>query len=332
MTKDPKNAASAKNDKSEKSPVSIDVGFGVKASMEVSAEIPREDTGRLVAALTDIIRPFTEARGIKADRIRLQRENVLIEIAKKARHRAALENLPVNPVPTKLLVPFLEKASAEVGDNAMQDRWAALLLSASKAYQAKHLTFIDILSRLSADELRILETTCFSYKGFPETAYPNGHSDRNQRLIIEHSSMLDKPPLGTEKQAYDEFITTTVLDYGDHIHASVLRQNSGAVWFYTAYQPSQPKFMSLEILQHERLVDIRRVQLDAGPGKFGITNKLDIGYFEITKLGISFVMECSPDAAKMAARRPPPVQLQPATPEQARAIQEMLRKSRKNKK
>jgi hypothetical protein len=68
------------------SPISIDVGL--KASLEVKTEIPKEETGRLVAALTDIIRPFTERRGLKADQIRLQREDVLFSIVKKALERA----------------------------------------------------------------------------------------------------------------------------------------------------------------------------------------------------------------------------------------------------
>src|ERR1700688_2961039 len=134
-----------------KPPVSVEVGL--RGIVELKTEIPKESTGRLVDALTDIIRPFTEARGLKADQIRLQREDVLFEIASKARSRADLERVDLHPVPTKLLVPFLEKASLEERDKDMQDRWAALLLSASKEYHARHLTFVDILSRLSSDEV-----------------------------------------------------------------------------------------------------------------------------------------------------------------------------------
>jgi hypothetical protein len=36
-----------------------------------------------VDALTDIIRPFSERRGLKGDQIRLQREEVLVEVARK---------------------------------------------------------------------------------------------------------------------------------------------------------------------------------------------------------------------------------------------------------
>ena len=162
----------------KKAPISVD--FGVKASLEVKAEIPPATTGRLVDALTDIIRPFTEKRGLKADQIRLQREDIALKIAKKARDRAEIEHIQLHPVPTKLLVPFFEKASLEDVNNEMQDRWAALLLSASKEYQATHLTFIDILSRMSSRELKFIEEVCFSYKSFPETIYPGGHFESNR--------------------------------------------------------------------------------------------------------------------------------------------------------
>jgi Abortive infection alpha len=152
--------------------LTVDVGVGFKATAEIKTEIPSEVTGTLVSALLDTIRPFTEARGLKADQIRLQREDVLLAIAQKARRRAELEGFPINPVPPKLLIPYMEKASLEGDDESMQERWATLLVSASKSYQAQQLTFVDILSRLSSDELNLLEQICFSYERFPETSYP----------------------------------------------------------------------------------------------------------------------------------------------------------------
>jgi hypothetical protein len=148
------------SDGREKSPMSIDIGL--KAGLEVKAEIPKASVARLVDSLTDIIRPFTEQRGLRADQIRLQREDIAMEIARKARSRAEIENIALNPVSMKMLIPFLEKASTEDTDTAMHDRWAALLLSASKEFHSRHLTFLDILGRLSSDEVKILEEVCFS--------------------------------------------------------------------------------------------------------------------------------------------------------------------------
>ena len=61
-----------------KRPVNVDIGAKVEAKLNVKTEVPAKSVGRLVDALTDIIRPFSEARGLKADALRLQREEVAI--------------------------------------------------------------------------------------------------------------------------------------------------------------------------------------------------------------------------------------------------------------
>jgi hypothetical protein len=113
--------------------VKVDIELGAKASLEakVSTEIPSKSAGRLVDAITDIFRPFSERRGLKADQIRLQREEVLIEIAHKALTRLQIENQQASPLPNKFLVPFLEKASLEEKDDILLDRWADLLAACS---------------------------------------------------------------------------------------------------------------------------------------------------------------------------------------------------------
>jgi hypothetical protein len=65
------------------------VSFKAVVKAEIRTEVSKESASRLVDALTDAIRPFTEARGLRADQIRLQREDVLIEIAKKGSRAAA---------------------------------------------------------------------------------------------------------------------------------------------------------------------------------------------------------------------------------------------------
>ena len=54
--------------------VAVDIGLSAKASLEakVSTEIPAQSSGRLLDAITDIFRPYSERRGLKADQIRLQ--------------------------------------------------------------------------------------------------------------------------------------------------------------------------------------------------------------------------------------------------------------------
>lgn len=142
----------------EKSPVRVDVSAGVNLKAEVTTEIPSESSGRLLDALTDIMRPFSEKRGLRADLIRLQRESVLIEIAQLARQRAQIEGAVIAPVSNRVLVPFLEKASL-VGedDDLLKRRWADLLYSASQNISPNFPLFIDALGKLDPAHIEMLD-------------------------------------------------------------------------------------------------------------------------------------------------------------------------------
>jgi hypothetical protein len=164
--------------------INVDIGLGAKASFQaqVSTEIPAQSTGRLLDAFTDMIRPFSERRGLKADQIRLQREEVLIEIARKARRRLEIENQEINPLPNKFLVPLLEKASLEEVDSVMIDRWADLLASSSFDPSSAHPRYVQILSELSADEAQLLRRIAL-----------NNIEPILTNIKIEQSSMVFRP-------------------------------------------------------------------------------------------------------------------------------------------
>jgi hypothetical protein len=144
--------------------VTLDFGLGAKASLEakVSTEIPAQSSGRFLDALTDIIRPFSERRGLKADQIRLQREEVLIKVARKARRRMEIENQPIRPPPNKFLVPFLEKASLEEVDSVLIDRWADLLAICSADPPSAHPRFVQILSEMVGNDIQLLHSIAFN--------------------------------------------------------------------------------------------------------------------------------------------------------------------------
>tara|TARA_R110000824_G_scaffold399843_1_gene605936 strand:+ start:22209 stop:23072 length:864 start_codon:yes stop_codon:yes gene_type:complete len=136
----------------------ISAKFEISAKAEVKAEIPSNSMGRLVDSLTDAIRPFTEKRGLRADQIRLQREDVLLEIARLARERLRVEGKSPNPVPHKFLIPFMEKASLEELDNSVVVRsWANLLASASTEYEEEMLRFASVLSEMGPRQAKFLE-------------------------------------------------------------------------------------------------------------------------------------------------------------------------------
>src|SRR5205814_932977 len=180
-------------------------------------------------------------------------------------------------------------------DTEMHDRWAALLLSCSQEFHARHLTFLDILSRLSSAEASLMEKIAFSCREFPETSYPDGHIEQNWSTVNERMQSLISPNSDTETaRAIAEKFLNTELAYGKIMHVSVKHQNGGSAFFYSEFAgPGTPGYRSVEILQRERLLEMERLK----------NLEIEAAYFNLTYLGISFVRDCSPDGARMAARR-----------------------------
>jgi hypothetical protein len=119
------------SEKSIKSPVNLELGARAEAKLEIKAEIPSASVGRFVDALTDLFRPFSEARGLKADLIRLQREEVAIKVARLAREQTEMSGEKLIAPPLKLLIPLFEQASQEeLEDQFILEAWAKLLVSA----------------------------------------------------------------------------------------------------------------------------------------------------------------------------------------------------------
>lgn len=142
----------------------------VKAVIE--AKIPQKSSAKLVEAgarlvnaganaveaITDIVRPLTEWAGLKGNRLRLQREEVALEIAKRASDRIKAQKAPRTPIPTKTVVRLLESGSLEEPtDDTMIDMWANLLASAAHDQNAAAPRFISILEDLNGDQAQQLK-------------------------------------------------------------------------------------------------------------------------------------------------------------------------------
>jgi hypothetical protein len=276
-----------------KGPINIDVG--AKASLELKGEIPKESMGRALDALVDMIRPFTEARGLRADNIRLQRTEVAYKIAKMTREAAELQNATLTAPPTKFLVPFLEKASLEDRDVELHTRWSSLLLSASTHYDARHLTFIDIMSRPSSDEIKLLEDVCLPQFRFADDFYPDGYVVANQHNTTAFCSLVGKqvPPVTNEdlRRLFDRYVIEHPLAFGKITYAKIY--NAAHIKFVTEYGiPKGQRELSLEILEHEKLVQFHTSER-AGTA-------VTVGYFDVTSLGLAFVNACCPGARERA--------------------------------
>lgn len=67
-------------------------------------------------------------------------------------------NIELGPISPKFLIPFLEKAGLEHnGAENLRELWARLLVAESVAPKALNLLFLDILSNITAAEIRLIE-------------------------------------------------------------------------------------------------------------------------------------------------------------------------------
>ncbi|MBV2186093.1 MAG: hypothetical protein KUL88_16330 [Rhizobium sp.] len=270
-------------------PVSVDVS----AKAEISATVPEKSIGRTLDALTDIIRPFTEKLGLRADRVRLQREDVLIEIARKARARLEIEGAEIRPVPLRVMVPLLERASlADPGDTALIDAWASLLQSASQHENANYGLFIDVLSKLDPAHLRFLEhlmSESRTKRGAGD-AYMDIDARQGQTFISETFDELESDGL-SEQDIVDEF----------HNRAKEFFNFRGcALWASSITAPEQLYELESDFdykVYPERLLDalvsinlVDRVMLDFSTRHFSMW----LIYIVISDFGYAFYDCCRP--------------------------------------
>jgi hypothetical protein len=160
-------------------PLKVEIAARAEAKLEIRAEVPSDAMGRFVDAVTDLFRPWSEARGLKADLIRLQREEVAIKVARLVRERADIKNEKLIPPPLKVLIPLFEHASQEdVADDFIIEAWAKLLASACTPKSIPP-RFISLISEMNSRQAKL----------FLDVMEKSGSKDRETRdlsLLQQH--------------------------------------------------------------------------------------------------------------------------------------------------
>jgi hypothetical protein len=111
---------------------------------------------RLVDYVVDSFRHFSGPHGLRWDQIRLQQADVAITIAEIARRQLEADRIPIQPVAPKVLVPLIEKASLEVPEGEMVQRWASLLARAASPGGLPP-RLVQIISELENQQVALLE-------------------------------------------------------------------------------------------------------------------------------------------------------------------------------
>jgi hypothetical protein len=287
--------------KSKELPIQVEIGAKAEASLQVKAEIPSSSMGRLVDALTDMISPFSEARGLRGDQIRLQRVDVAIEIARRARERIALEQAEPSPVPNKILIPLIEKSSnEEITDDVMISRWADLLASASISTGA-HPRFVQILSELNREQVLLLEKIAlneYDQWQFPTKVFGDAFLDvRNDTLFNRQLYAIADMQFVSVDEVMD--ILQDVLNRPGCILYVALIQTADDDFVDVGMEYAPTASISLEIC--ESLGLLKRVELLVDCNVSGKELEATVIYYHLTELGTTFVEHCAIQATKSLA-------------------------------
>jgi hypothetical protein len=267
------------------------------AKLEVQATVPKASVGRFVDAVTDLFRPFSESQGLKADQIRLQREDVAIEIAKKARERIALEKVPIQPVPNKVLVPLIEAASLEdIDDSSMLEMWGNLLASAATGHSVEP-RLVGILKELRKPQAELLERIALNM-------LDQAANGKRATIKLEGAPFNLRPAIVSEhltsefSQAGDELtpdlIYDLVLDEIDTLGCLVddiileIDEESWSLPLEGDRSDLNQLYIHAEILTSLGLC--RSVHLGFEPRD---GQHLTVMYYSITELGIHLLRACS---------------------------------------
>jgi hypothetical protein len=285
--------------KTKKPSISIDVGARAEAKLEIKGKVPSRSLGRLTDAITDAIRPFTESRGLKADLLRLQREDVAIEIARRARRRIEIEQAPMTGISAKVLVPLIERGSCEaIDDNDMIDRWANLLASAATGSKV-HPRFLGILGELSGRQAICLEQIAFSFVGcvkYPYQCFADAETMFGQHWVTRETDDLVRKTL-TSRAQIDVTLNALVQRFtgpGGFLEAiTVAIDPEDEFYSWDGHENPQLERSDLQVLQSLGLIERGLLDVKA---KFRSKRKgnAEVGIFYrcLTELGVEFCEVC----------------------------------------
>jgi hypothetical protein len=180
-------------------PIKVGIDLGAKLNLELKAEVPTTSVGRFVDTITDLLKPFAETRLLRADVIRMHREDVAFEIAKRAAKRIELGKNS-RPIPLKILVLLLEHGSQEEpSDDLMIEMWANLLANSTKDNSVSP-RYVGIVSELNSRQAQLLLQVAYRPAPLP-LSFHSPLSDLEQRV----EEMLQKSEAWNTRDFCDEF-------------------------------------------------------------------------------------------------------------------------------
>lgn len=267
----------------------------MSVKMDIRTELPSNSSGRTLDALTDVFRPISEGLGYIGDKIQLQRQKTLLEIAKRTKKRLAVLDKPVRPIPSKFFLPLLEKASLEdVKDSTLVDMWANLIATASTEGVQMLGQYVNILSNIVPKQVAILESM-FDFEDEDGT-YAAGHLIDNYYYLNQTGlpSTQDRHSQITDAERFAEALVEELNIKGvaiDTINIFFIDESRG-----TGFSLGSPdgiytdsKYLDFENLVRLGLIDKTEIKRH----RIGIFD-IDVHYYIVTPVGIDLYACCNP--------------------------------------
>jgi hypothetical protein len=288
-------------------PSLIPIKVNVEHKKEITQVVPEDVTRARNSAWLDIISPITEWAGLKGDTLRhkrdlmrLEQEASLLVLSQKLRQR--LDGQTITPIPTKQLIPALEKASLEPPDSEFLDQWANLLASAAKLPGDDVSICTSILSEIGPNEATLLEV---AKKRLADTGLWPEHVERNRQMAWREFIAGEYEALGNsladnyEGKLDGAALSLKLADVAKRSPYLITSYQYGAVGGGTSSFSSdfsERQFVAIDVLKYRNLMvtenyfevlDLRRVR--NRPFRGTVT----VNYFYLTHLAIAFLRRVS---------------------------------------
>jgi hypothetical protein len=267
-----------------------------KTTMEV---IPPEVTRAKAGAWLDVISPITEWAGLKGDQLRhkrhvlrLQQEETLLKVGLEARRRLQQLGVTPEPIPTKALVPILEKASLESPDSDLIQAWGNLLASTAAQFDSEVMVFASILSEIGSRERAIIEEMVgASGLGVWEDRVRRATHGLTAEWLINQETI--KPILRDAMENQDFGVFSALRRFVPTGYPCLITKIMRSQIIGTAVKPVavfESPFYSqrsagFEVLSHQGLIREGGTGFNFGPEEA----PLSVGWWEFTELGYAFV-------------------------------------------
>lgn len=205
---------------------------------------------------------------------------------KKIFDRAQTKLLPheVTPLPPGFALQFMQRASFSEDDDALTEAWANLLANASRKFDSRFTSFVEILSQLSAFDALVLS------KLVPEDIYYDASQSMPVNLRMELKLKLANEIRSTsdsKEAAEEEFARLMQVDLGWPGRVTAARvhyKNSDGTFPMSGGVPDQ--FASFDNLVRLGLLGRFDIDISIKPYETGVEGVI------VTMLGIGFTQTC----------------------------------------